>query len=68
MRGAVRGVGGIGSVFHSLTHLVHLCVTTSDPVIRWELYVNPIITPYRVVQRLVRPPLKVANSTESGQF
>ena len=49
MQGAVWGSGedlGKDLGFHSLTHLVHLCtcVTNPDPVMQWNLYVNPIIT------------------------
>lgn len=51
---AVRSAGsgedlGMDLGFHSLTHLVHLCVTNSDPVMRRNLSVK-IITPNPTVE------------------
>lgn len=40
--------------FHSLTHLAHLYVTKPDPVICWNLNVNPIISPYRAGEHLAQ--------------
>jgi len=43
--------GWISDSIPYVTHLVHLYVTNPDPVKEWSLYVNPIITSHRAVER-----------------